>query len=75
MYSAQAPLHQQKASEHKHAPAQRHARSSASNVLEDNRTQQPGSAPVQRQPNRTGLPDSLKSGMESLSGMSLDSRE
>lgn len=27
---------------------------------------------VQRQPNQTGLPDNLKSGMESLSGMSLD---
>ncbi|MDE1150355.1 MAG: DUF4157 domain-containing protein [Azospirillaceae bacterium] len=30
------------------------------------------SPPVQRQPNRTGLPDTLKSGIESLSGMSLD---
>ncbi|WP_230425601.1 eCIS core domain-containing protein [Spartinivicinus ruber] len=28
--------------------------------------------PMQRQPNRTGLPDKLKSGMENLSGMSLD---
>ncbi|MBB1487172.1 DUF4157 domain-containing protein [Oceanospirillum sp. D5] len=27
---------------------------------------------LQRQPNKTGLPDNLKSGMESLSGMSLD---
>lgn len=30
------------------------------------------SAPLQRQPNRTGLPDGLKQGMESLSGLSLD---
>jgi hypothetical protein len=29
------------------------------------------SAPVQRQENKTGLPDQLKSGMESLSGLSL----
>lgn len=29
------------------------------------------SAPVQRQENKTGLPDKLKSGMESLSGLSL----
>ncbi|SHO58019.1 eCIS core domain-containing protein [Vibrio quintilis] len=37
-------------------------------VLADHREQ----PPVQRQPNRTGLPDQLKSGMENLSGMSLD---
>ncbi|NVJ22243.1 DUF4157 domain-containing protein [Myxococcus sp. AM011] len=30
------------------------------------------SPPVQRQENRTGLPDTLKAGIESLSGMSLD---
>jgi hypothetical protein len=29
-------------------------------------------APIQRQENNTGLPDNLKSGMENLSGMSLD---
>lgn len=34
-------------------------------VVEEART-------VQRQPNNTGLPDNLKSGMENLSGMSLD---
>lgn len=28
--------------------------------------------PVQRKPNQTGLPDNLKTGMENLSGMSLD---
>lgn len=37
-------------------------------VLEDNRE----SNAIQRQPNRTGLPDNLKSGMERLSGQSLD---
>lgn len=30
------------------------------------------SAPAQRMPNRTGLPDHLKAGVEALSGMSLD---
>lgn len=35
--------------------------------LEDNRVET-----VQRQANQTGLPDNLKSGMENLSGMSLD---
>jgi len=39
----------------------------ASAALEDKRAQT-----VQRQPNKTGLPDNLKSGMENLSGMSLD---
>src|SRR4051794_13033157 len=35
----------------------------------------PGPQPVQRAapPNRTGLPDGLKSGVEALSGVSLDS--
>ncbi|MDB4286137.1 DUF4157 domain-containing protein [bacterium] len=32
----------------------------------------PTAPPVQKQENNTGLPDSLKSGMENLSGMSLD---
>ncbi|MGL6315014.1 eCIS core domain-containing protein [Vibrio sp. WXL103] len=36
-------------------------------ALEDNRA-----ATMQRKPNHTGLPDNLKSGMESVSGMSLD---
>ncbi|SBS31936.1 hypothetical protein MSP8886_02286 [Marinomonas spartinae] len=48
-------------------PVQRKA-SHTGKSLEDNREH----APVQRQPNRTGLPDNLKSGMENLSGMSLD---
>ena len=48
-------------------------------ALEDNREStkqlrrlQGYEAPVQKQENKTGLPDSLKSGMENLSGMSLD---
>ncbi|MEL0635662.1 DUF4157 domain-containing protein [Marinomonas sp. TI.3.20] len=49
------------------APVQRNA-SHTGKTLEDNREH----IPVQRQPNRTGLPDNLKSGMENLSGMSLD---
>ncbi|KEA50511.1 hypothetical protein DT73_22525 [Mangrovibacter sp. MFB070] len=36
-------------------------------ALEDNRVET-----VQRQANQTGLPDNLKSGMENISGMSLD---
>lgn len=36
-------------------------------ALEDNRVET-----VQRQANKTGLPDNLKSGMENISGMSLD---
>ena len=47
------------------AVSQRKERHAA--TLEDNRT-----PTVQRQPNKTGLPDNLKSGMENLSGMSLD---
>jgi len=44
-------------------------RMSTGKALEDNR----GLAiPTQRQPNQTGLPDNLKSGMEDLSGMRLD---
>ncbi len=37
--------------------------------LEDMR---PSSQPVQKMANNTGLPDNLKTGMENLSGMSLD---
>ncbi|MCW2485168.1 DUF4157 domain-containing protein [Candidatus Symbiopectobacterium sp. NZEC127] len=48
------------------AVSQRKA-SLATTALEDNRNE-----PVQRQPNKTGLPDNLKSGMENISGMSLD---
>lgn len=47
------------------AVSQRKERHAA--TLEDNRT-----PTEQRQPNKTGLPDNLKSGMENLSGMSLD---
>lgn len=47
------------------AVSQRKERHAA--MLEDNRAQA-----VQRQPNKTGLPDNLKSGMENLSGMRLD---
>lgn len=47
---------------------QRKSGQASAQVLEDNRE----SNAIQRQPNRTGLPDNLKSGMESLSGKSLD---
>ncbi|WP_437890799.1 eCIS core domain-containing protein [Phytobacter sp. V91] len=39
----------------------------AAMALEDNRA-----GTVQRQPNKTGLPDNLKSGMENISSMNLD---
>ncbi|BCQ34647.1 hypothetical protein ERHA55_22110 [Erwinia rhapontici] len=48
------------------AVSQRKA-SNASVSLEDNRHET-----VQRQANKTGLPDNLKSGMENISGMNLD---
>ncbi|MGI8472455.1 eCIS core domain-containing protein [Pectobacterium brasiliense] len=41
--------------------------SHAAVALEDNRPET-----VQRQANKTGLPDNLKSGMENISGMNLD---
>ncbi|MGY0615925.1 eCIS core domain-containing protein [Vibrio sp. FJH11] len=47
---------------------QRKSGQSNAQVLEDNRDLNS----IQRKPNRTGLPDNLKSGMESLSGKSLD---
>jgi len=47
---------------------QRKSGQSSAQVFEDNRE----SNAIQRKPNRTGLPDNLKSGMESLSGKSLD---
>ncbi|SIO96206.1 eCIS core domain-containing protein [Vibrio spartinae] len=46
--------------------AQRQSRA----ILADNR--QSATPVIQQQPNHTGLPDQLKSGMENLSGMSLD---
>ncbi len=49
-------------------PVQRKSGQASAQVLEDNREFNA----IQRQPNRTGLPDNLKSGMESLSGKSLD---
>lgn len=62
MFTKQRPQHQST----RQAVSQR-KESHASVALEDKR------APtVQRQPNKTGLPDNLKSGMENLSGMSLD---
>jgi hypothetical protein len=38
----------------------------------DNRVQNAPFEPIQRKENNTGLPDNLKTGMENLSGMSLD---
>jgi hypothetical protein len=38
----------------------------------DNRVQNSPFDPIQRKENKTGLPDNLKTGMENLSGMSLD---
>ena len=61
-----------------HQPQQQHRsitgaavaqRYSSGTALEDNRGL---SMPLQRQPNHTGLPDDLKSGMENLSGVNLD---
>ncbi|MFC0139675.1 DUF4157 domain-containing protein [Erwinia mallotivora] len=62
MYSKKTARHQST----RRAVSQRKV-SHASATLEDNRTET-----VQRQPNKTGLPDNLKSGMENISGMSLD---
>lgn len=62
MYSKQTARHQST----RQSVSQR-KESNASAALEDNRA-----GAVQRQPNKTGLPDNLKSGMENLSGMSLD---
>ncbi|MEG1109968.1 MAG: DUF4157 domain-containing protein [Acinetobacter sp.] len=62
MFTKQKPQHQST----RRAVSQRKV-SHTSTALEDKR------APtVQRQPNKTGLPDNLKNGMENLSGMSLD---
>lgn len=58
-----------------------HSRTKQARSFTDNRKStaqlerlQSGMHPIQRQlnPNKTGLPDNLKSGMENLSGMSLD---
>ena len=40
-------------------------------ALSDSRTTTAKTNPIQRQENKTGLPDQLKTGMESLSGLSL----
>ena len=61
MFTKQKPQHQST----RRAVSQRKEGNAA--TLEDKRT-----PTVQRQPNKTGLPDNLKSGMENLSGMSLD---
>ncbi|MEX3020895.1 DUF4157 domain-containing protein [Kluyvera sp. STS39-E] len=61
MFIKQKPQHQST----RRAVSQRKEGHAA--MLEDKRAQT-----VQRQPNKTGLPDNLKSGMEDLSGMSLD---
>ncbi|MEA3031645.1 MAG: hypothetical protein QOG13_2970 [Sphingomonadales bacterium] len=44
----------------------------ASESLNDCRAKIPAPAPVQRRANRTGLPDRLKAGVESLSGLAMD---
>lgn len=62
MFTKQKPQHQST----RRAVSQRKV-SHTSAALEDKRART-----VQRQPNKTGLPDNLKSGMENLSGMSLD---
>lgn len=62
--SAQQQLTRQ--SVHASALSQR-KESQAAGALEDHRPET-----LQRQANKTGLPDNLKSGMENLSGMSLD---
>lgn len=61
MFTKQKPQHQST----RRAVSQRKEGNAA--TLEDKRV-----PTVQRQPNKTGLPDKLKSGMENLSGMSLD---
>lgn len=67
MFSKQAMKQETtKQAVHCSATTQRKANSEAAE-LEDNRP-----ATVQKQANKTGLPDNLKSGMENISGMSLD---
>lgn len=61
MFSQQIKQEQQSSSESRQAPAQR--RKSSATALQDNRSLSSQSSPVQRQPNKTGLPDNLKSGM------------
>ncbi len=48
------------------------AASLANTPLMQRREKEQAGLIMQRQPNQTGLPDNLKSGMENLSGMSLD---
>ncbi|ATF92306.1 Uncharacterised protein [Cedecea neteri] len=50
-----------------HASSASQRKENHAETIEDNRPET-----VQRQANKTGLPDNLKSGMENLSGMSLD---
>lgn len=70
MYSQKTTQDQKSTHDNRHAPAQRRKLDGVS--LEDNRQKTSQSLAVQRKPNNTGLPSNLKSGMESLSGMSLD---
>lgn len=51
-----------------HSPVQRQTNKASGSILTDNRE----ASVVQKKPNKTGLPDQLKAGMESVSGMSLD---
>ena len=61
---ATAQLAKEEELQPKMAPAQ---------LVEDELAQHKRSSPVQKQePNRTGMPDQLKSGVENLSGMSMD---
>lgn len=51
-----------------HSPVQRQTKKASGSMLTDNRE----ASVVQKKPNKTGLPDHLKAGMENVSGMSLD---
>jgi hypothetical protein len=44
----------------------------ANNRIQYKASFQPSNTPIQKKENKTGLPDNLKSGMENLSGMSLE---
>ena len=44
----------------------------ANNHIQNKASFQPSNTPIQKKENKTGLPDNLKSGMENLSGMSLE---
>lgn len=67
MFSKQKPRRQSTRQAVSPAAVSQRKASNAPASLEDNRHEM-----VQRQANKTGLPDNLKSGMENISGMSLD---